>query len=242
MIKRNYKCGADRYYLYQASSDSLPGTFSDGSTYFGAENSVKVTEIVENKHVEIYMRFIDTTIVVRQVGRYFTFAIKMPEEFVNQSLSNRDSMELCSKGCPNTEKIDLKEVLAQRRQHFSSNLQTARLAMSQHEAVQKCQKAQVVDFYFDSCVFDLMTTGDTNFTFAAYNALRDMLRLDPDSGSNRKNRTNLPPSYRILPTTGSTGYSLHHMQYKFSHILLALCTLLVCWNKLLGVFTNHQTL
>lgn len=36
-----------------------------------------------------------------------------------------------------------------------------------------------MDFYFDSCVFDLMATGDENFTLSAIIALQDELRLDP---------------------------------------------------------------
>ncbi|ESP05563.1 hypothetical protein LOTGIDRAFT_83132, partial [Lottia gigantea] len=173
VIKKNARCASDNFVMYQAQTDDLPGSFYDGHTFYGKHKSVELLEIEEGKHVEINIRYIATTIVVRQIGRYFTFAIKMPEEIVNNSHS-ATSNGLCYRGCPLSERINYQEFLAS-KQDIVDNLSenSANIQMLRKDAELICREANVVDFYFDSCVFDLMTTGDQNFTLAALSALQD---------------------------------------------------------------------
>ncbi|MBZ3886276.1 RGM domain family member B [Sciurus carolinensis] len=51
------------------------------------------------------------------------------------------------------------------------------------------EKMTVKDFYFQSCVFDLLTTGDANFTTTTHSPLEDVEALHP-----RKERRHIFPS------------------------------------------------
>lgn len=237
VIKRNDDCAANRFVTYQAQTDILPGVFDDGRSAFGQEESVKITEVDPGRHVEIYLRYIDTTLIVRQIGRYFTFAAKMPEEIIEESRSYTNSIQLCVKGCPMSERIDYKQFLARKHNKLkmknSLEQMTSLTAMSRDVAEILCRKANVVDFYFDSCVFDLMTTGDTNFTIAASNALRDVLQLMPQTARMHKNRTDLKEIDREF-TSASTSVHLQgaHRTVTYGRItertLLLWCTSLLC--------------
>lgn len=247
VIKRNDNCGASDYVTYQASTDNLPGSFDDGRTHFGQERSVQLVEEDPGKHIEIYLRYIDTTLVVRQVGRYFTFAMKMPEEVVDHSTDNNNGIQLCVRGCPVSEIIDYREYLAQKHVRLKalSEDSSAKVAMSRSAAEAKCRDAHVVDFYYDSCVFDLMTTGDSNFTEAAHSALRDVLRLYPEAAKMHRNRTSLQQldkqyssgaaaSSFVLHRTSSQSntYTYSSLQRTSQYVLLALCTMLItAWTR-----------
>ncbi|CAH1797457.1 unnamed protein product [Owenia fusiformis] len=228
MIKANDECAEDRYMLYLAQTDLLPDAFEDGSESFGPDDSVQLVVVQANKHVEIYMRYIDTTIIVRQVGRYFTFAIKMPEEIVQLTRESPDPLQLCARGCPKGEQINYGEFLAQKHSHIKSLIDKNVHVMSRENAVKKCSESRVVDFYFDSCVFDLMTTGDTNFTRAANLALQDVLRLQPSAAQSHHNRTSLhnyDVQYR-LHTSGaySVRTSPSNLYHRTTFLLLVILT------------------
>uniref|UniRef100_A0A452VNA0 Repulsive guidance molecule BMP co-receptor a n=1 Tax=Ursus maritimus TaxID=29073 RepID=A0A452VNA0_URSMA len=109
IIFKNFQECVDQK-VYQAEMDELPAAFADGSKNGGDKhgaNSLKITEKVSGQHVEIQAKYIGTTIVVRQVGRYLTFAVRMPEEVVN-AVEDRDSqgLYLCLRGCPLNQQID----------------------------------------------------------------------------------------------------------------------------------------
>lgn len=185
IIKKNEDCASGQFITYTAQTDSLPGSFSLGQTHYGPEKSVEIIEKEPGKKVEIYLRYIDTTIKVQQIGRYFTFAIKMPEEVLNSS-KIKDNLELCVQGCPNNERIDYTKFFSevQNKGHLGK--------MGLNKAIKICRDASVMDFYFDSCVFDLLTTGDENFTAAAYQAWQDLIELNPELIITQGNRTDLP--------------------------------------------------
>lgn len=212
IIKKNEDCAADQFIMYTAQTDNLPGSFSLGQTHYGPEKSVEIIEKVPGKSVEIYLRYIDTTIKVQQIGRYFTFAIKMPEEVLNSSRI-KDNLELCVQGCPNNERIDYNKYFSEVRR---TNHNTK---MSLSKATEICRGASLVDFYFDFCVFDLLTTGDENFTAAAYQAWQDLIELDPELRKTQVNRTELPPD-----TSG--GESLMQTKHMYSSRILLLSVLL----------------
>lgn len=81
----------------------------------------------------------------------------------------------------------------QYQQHPRASAQRAIYSLD--AAMAECSKQlEEQDIYFHSCVFDLLTTGDANFTTAAYDALRDMKALHP-----RKER------WHIYPPTGAAA-------------------------------------
>lgn len=192
IIFKNFQECVDQK-VYQAEMDELPSAFADGSKNGGDKhgaNSLKITEKVSGQHVEIQAKYIGTTIVVRQVGRYLTFAVRMPEEVVN-AVEDRDSqgLYLCLRGCPLNQQIDFQAFRASaespRRPAAAADSPAPVLpeTFPYETAVAKCkEKLPVEDLYYQACVFDLLTTGDVNFTLAAYYALEDgkMLHSNKD--------------------------------------------------------------
>ncbi|XP_012867342.1 PREDICTED: repulsive guidance molecule A [Dipodomys ordii] len=190
IIFKNFQECVDQK-VYQAEMDELPAAFADGSKNGGDKhgaNSLKITEKVSGQHVEIQAKYIGTTIVVRQVGRYLTFAIRMPEEVVN-AVEDQDGqgLYLCLRGCPLNQQIDFQafhtgpERPGARRPAADSPAPAAPDTFPYEIAVAKCkEKLPVEDLYYQACVFDLLTTGDVNFTLAAFYALEDVKTLHSD--------------------------------------------------------------
>ncbi|XP_029430840.1 repulsive guidance molecule A isoform X2 [Rhinatrema bivittatum] len=183
IIFKNFQECVDQK-VYQAEMDELPTAFMDGSKNGGDKsgaNSLRIVEKVAGQHIEIQAKYIGTTIVVRQVGRYLTFAVRMPEEVVNAVEDKENQgLYLCLRGCPLNQQIDFRSFHAQatesrpRRQGSTAGGE----AFTYDTATAKCkEKLLVEDLYFQSCVFDLLTTGDVNFMLAAYYAIEDVKSL-----------------------------------------------------------------
>lgn len=191
VIKKNIDCAADSFVTYQAQNDYLPSTFDDGHIHYGPDRSVQLIEKSPGKHVEIFLRYIDTMISVQRIGQYFTFAIKMPEEVINSSEEN--NLELCVTGCPKSEIIQYQEIIAKNQNNVLeiSTKQGENIVISRSDALELCRKAELTDFYLDSCVFDLLTTGDKNFTTAAHRAWQDSVSMMPTIKATQENRTDL---------------------------------------------------
>lgn len=233
VIKKNEDCVGNKFLMYQAQTSNLPSAFDDGQMYYGKDKSVELFVKDPNTHVEIYIRYIDTTILLRQIGRYFTFAIKMPEGLINSTelyddgQIDNERLELCTRGCPKTEQIDYKVFLAKKR-HQLDELETSnKVSMSRNDAEILCRKEKVVDFYYDSCVFDLMTTGNLNFTRSAKKALQDVLHLTPDAIKMHKNRTDLKEYDEIYGS--KSGKARTRVGSQLSHI--SLIVFLMCLAK-----------
>lgn len=186
IVKENLPC-TDRK-MYEVESGYLPTTFIDGSK---RSLSVSISNKVPGEHIEIHIRHIATIIIVRQIGKYITFAIRMPEELIRRR--GEKDIQLCVKGCPESERIDYADFLVQTRlEGKSSEKESTDENLAEiRDKVSKCRKAGVIDVYLDSCVFDLITTGDSNFTNAAQSALIDMEVLNPESSSLLHNRTSI---------------------------------------------------
>lgn len=176
--------------MYHAETDELPAAFADGSKNGGdrhGANTLRVVEKVPGQHVEIEAKYIGTTIVIRQVGRYLTFAVRMPEEVVN-SVEEGDNQDLylCLHGCPANQRIDFRNFRARAVEAQSASRVRSSTAhgFTYQSAKAKCkERLTVEDLYFQSCVFDLLSSGDINFTMAAYYAFEDVKMLH--SNSNR---------------------------------------------------------
>ncbi|KAI1900321.1 hypothetical protein AGOR_G00048770 [Albula goreensis] len=185
--------------VYQAVTDDLPAAFVDGTVSGGdsESRSLWMVEKLAGRHVEIHAGYIGVTVIVRQQGRYLTLAVRMPEELATAYDETQD-LQLCMNGCPTAERIDQDGILQlpvlglqnqpglqHQQQHPRANPNHSppappRGGFTLESAMAKCQEQlEVRDIYFHSCVFDLLTTGDVNFTSAAYNALKDMETLHP---------------------------------------------------------------
>ncbi|XP_039614285.1 RGM domain family member B [Polypterus senegalus] len=205
--------------VYQAVTDDLPAAFVDGTTS-GGEGDTKSLLILEKaagRHVEIFASYIGATIFVRQVGRYLTLAVRMPEELAIAYDETQD-LQLCMNGCPTLERIDEGGIIPlpvlslhqpvhqhqhqhqQHHRHQHSGPHQSHSVFTLESATAKCHdKLEVKDIYFHSCVFDLLTTGDANFTSAAFSALQDLEALHP-----QKER------WHIFPSKGNGGPYFFH--------------------------------
>ena len=77
----------------------------------------------------------------------------------------------------------------------------------------------MTDYYLDSCVFDLVTTGDTSFIAAARAAHRDLWSQDPRTAySTLQNCTNWPCHAQF---SGSSGL------FSDAFAILLLCTTVI---------------
>ena len=224
LIKKNEVCASRRYLTYQAQSGEsiLPSTFDDGRTYYGASRSVELIEKDPGKHVEIHIKYINTTILVRHIGSYLSFAISMPEEFLNSS--TKSELELCVRGCPRSELINYQKYLALKKKSVLGG----EIVMPRKDAEDVCRNSGLVDFYFDSCVFDLMTTGDKNFTLAAVASYKDILRLSPETSKTETNRTSLDVYDRIYGNSATSVRTNFAESFRILTLTLIVCIFSMC--------------
>ncbi|XP_060617811.2 repulsive guidance molecule B isoform X2 [Anolis sagrei] len=215
IIFKSYQDCTDQK-VYQAVTDDLPAAFVDGTTSGGDGDtkSLRIVERVSGKYVEMHARYIGTTVFVRQLGRYLTLAIRMPKELAMAYEESQD-LQLCVNGCPSSERIDDSghlplPVMGQLLPSGASS--QSRSVYTLESATAKChEKMLLKDLYFYSCVFDLLTTGDANFTAAAHSALQDVEALHP-----RKER------WHIFPNNGAGSW-----ERKLSLHLGLVCLMLV---------------
>ncbi|XP_061426718.1 hemojuvelin-like [Lethenteron reissneri] len=183
IFKGQQHCTDER--VYHAETDDLPAAFVDGTKMGGlggrqyAASGLLVTEKVPGRHVEISAVYIGTTVAVRQVGRYLTFAIRTPArvaEAYDHDESLGQALQLCWRGCPGTERLDQEAGGAggSGGDGRTAGVFTARTARAACE-----ERLSVDDPYFETCVFDLLTTGDLSFARAAAFASQDAVELAP---------------------------------------------------------------
>ncbi|XP_052634717.1 repulsive guidance molecule B isoform X3 [Harpia harpyja] len=210
VIFKSYQDCTDQK-VYQAVTDDLPAAFVDGTTSGGDGNtkSLQIVEKVSGKYVEMHARYIGTTMYIRQLGHYLTLAIRMPQELVMAYEESQD-LQLCVNGCPSSERIDddsghlplpvMGQLVPQGGAVHPWSVYTL------ESATTKCyEKMLVKDIYFYSCVFDLLTTGDANFTTAAHSALQDVEALHP-----RKEH------WHIFPSSGGCPWCVPCCHYHTS--------------------------
>lgn len=195
----------------------------------GKVRALWISERSPGRHVELHAGYIGVTVIVRQLGRYLTLAVRIPEELA-QAYDATQDLQLCLNGCPNGERIDQAghlplplsppalglQLQQLHRPRYSSQTQASPHGAMQvfglEGAKERCrEQLEVQDIYFHSCVFDLLTTGDANFTVAAYSALKDMESLHPHR-----------ERWRIYPrgSATSTLLSSSHPVKQFALLLL----------------------
>lgn len=162
--------------IYRAKAGLLPAEFLDGTRETGPSDCPAIIyprRKGPQTHIEIKICYISTTIIIRQVGEFLTFHVKVPE----QLLSKFPTTGLCVTGCPYRQRIDYRELLSFTDAQLA-RMRPRRSKMSRKEAHAKCTETKITGFYLDSCLFDLLTTGDENFSAAAWHALDDSFLLD----------------------------------------------------------------
>lgn len=191
LLKRNDDCAVGRYVTYQATSAEFPATFDDGQTAFGRSDSVSIQDGRSTGHVRMYIRYIDTTVVIRLHAGYFAVSLKMPSEIVNYTVKqNANPLQLCVHRCPSRQRIDIRKVILFEDERRSRT--TSAPEMTVGDALSECRAEHLlVDYYLDSCVFDLMTTGDSNLKSLSLHAYLDAVMLLPAIASKFNNRTTL---------------------------------------------------
>ncbi|KAB1260982.1 Hemojuvelin [Camelus dromedarius] len=156
--------------VYQAEVDNLPAAFEDGSINGGDRpggSSLSIRTANPGSHVEIQAAYIGTTIIIRQTAKQLSFSIRVAED-VARAFSAEQDLQLCVGGCPPSQRLSRSE----RSRRGAITIDTAR---------QLCKEGlPVEDVYFHSCVFDVLISGDPNFTVAAQAALEDARAFLPD--------------------------------------------------------------
>lgn len=224
--------------MFEATKDFLPSTFVDGTTNSGDPNTnsisgasyyiassfdnrgaesehrpaVLVRAMEPDRHVEIHLRYISTRVVIRRAGSYLTVAIKIPEEVLVQRTS-LNTLQLCITGCPSTERINYKEVLAY-PEYYVKKWGARSPAMSREQAMDICRQAGVTDFFFDSCVFDLLMTGDETFKDSALAAMNDIRQLYPPY---RKHYETRRSDLQLYEELAKLGRELEHEEREHGH-------------------------
>ncbi|XP_061098929.1 repulsive guidance molecule B-like [Conger conger] len=164
IFKASAGCSEAR--VYQASAEDLPAVFGDGTRSGGAGSSLRVSGGAGRVRVEA--RHAGTSVSVRRAGRYLGLAVRMPEAALGSS-QDEGGLQLCLHGCPLSERVETPPPAPPH-----SPARTAEWASA------RCREAlQVEDGYLRACVFDLLTTGDAQFTQAAQGALEDLQALPP---------------------------------------------------------------
>uniref|UniRef100_A0A8C5KD00 RGM domain family member B n=1 Tax=Jaculus jaculus TaxID=51337 RepID=A0A8C5KD00_JACJA len=163
IFKAYHECTEQK--VHQAVTDDLPAAFVDGTTSSGDSDvtSLRIIERETGRFVEMHARYIGTTL-----GRYLILS---------------QDLQLCVNGCRLSERIDdgqgqVSAILGHSLPRTSS-VQAWPSYTLETASTQCHEKMPVKDIYFQSCVFDLLTTGDANFTAEAHNALEDVEALHP---------------------------------------------------------------
>lgn len=163
-----------------------------------SSKSVLVTSEIPGEKVEIHLRYVSTKVIIRKFDEFLSVAIKMPEEVIKQR-SSVSALQLCVTGCPSAERISFMEVLAFPH-HYVRRLGLDQPMMNREDAISLCKQAGTTDFFFDSCVFDLILTGNRNLAVSAATALIDIRHLySPYQRHYETNRTDLNIYAHIPP-------------------------------------------
>lgn len=146
---------------------------------------------------------------MRQIGNeYLSVGIRIPEKVLNGTKNNPDIIplrQLCVDGCPSSEAVNIREWVT----NFSTGSSTQRAAYA--VAQKACQEKSVTDFFYDSCVFDVLLTGEPLFSNMAHGVYEEVKKY-ASRQPRWRNRTQLEQYTRSLverqqPVIGS-GVSL----------------------------------
>ena len=176
-----------RHLTYFADEGRLPSTWAaDGgwaSAAAAPPNGVEIVESIPAERVDIHLHHASVTVSVRLVGRHYAVSVLLPDWHLtnrSQDISRRPNssselaaVQLCRTGCPGPEVVDLDLFFRQMAAASTSQEVKVRRATAARAgkavlpfpvAVRACGEAVGLSGYFaDSCVFDLLNTGDVSF-------------------------------------------------------------------------------
>lgn len=192
---RGSDCGAPdgRHLTYFADEGRLPVTWhEDGGDAAAVMDGVQIVETVAAEMVEIRLLYAATLVSLRLVGRYYSVSVFLPSSTLLDggvsSSAELAAVQLCRSGCPRTELVDLGAFFRQtaRRQAKAKRTTGRRrdeggkgaAVLPLRVVVRTCGEAAGLSGYLaDSCVFDLLNTGDLTFAqLSAQAALSDVER------------------------------------------------------------------
>ncbi|XP_014666823.1 PREDICTED: repulsive guidance molecule A-like [Priapulus caudatus] len=212
IVKRHGVCAQEK--TYQAQVGSVPSSFVDGSLASGVDGAVTVETRAPNAYVVIRLRYAAITVVVQRVGSYLTFAMRMPADMLAQT--SPTALDLCVNGCPADERI---------RASAAVPAATAAAAgggvLSREDALEMCKRYRLTGFFFDSCVFDLMATGDVDFGAAAQVAMKSERKLTPHRKQNVEVKANATAAPEATAGAPPRGNCVNLLAVTMSMILLA---------------------
>lgn len=192
---------------YQARSSSLPAVFSDGTKSSGdTDCPTRVRKTERGKAVRLDICPLKTIIIIRQVGKYLTVHMKVPKQ-----LARRRTIGLCQRGCPRIEQMNLDKTPRVNKfiASYSKDTLNKRVKRQRYKrALRLCRAAKVTGFYYKSCLFDLMASGDPSFARAARTAMKDFGKINiDDRGKPIVNETaeDLVQDLELIPTGSSTS-------------------------------------
>ncbi|VDN07998.1 unnamed protein product [Thelazia callipaeda] len=174
IIKENKRCTVRKQYEADSEDERLPNAFSDGSKYVG-DSSRKAVEIVfwNQNHVEIVLRHIATRIYVRRHGVYLSVSLRIPERVVEEQTD--DEFDICSYGCSRNAAVKMEEALANPKSFMRCHGISIKTPLK--TAIERCIRINVMDAFFDACVFDLLISGDERLIAQVYDAQNDITDL-----------------------------------------------------------------
>ena len=228
---------------YTATTQYLPEAFDDGSRTNGPRGCLSTITKQNQDSVTIKSCRSNTTVIVRRIGDYLTFNIKSPWHLANTSSG------LCHSGCPAVELVDYSSFFLNRIHQndvLSSEDESDNTAgnhllsrpryLTHYQAMELCARKNVTDFYYDSCVFDLLTTGKRQFSVAAKLAMQDALSMDPSLRLRRDNSFVLKAMQQQQQTSqlSSSSSSSSSCFARKLDLSLALVVLIATWCVLLS--------
>lgn len=151
VVRSHGSCALEK--TYEAQIRDLPSVFKDGTTSAGRGVELTTPEL---DVVELTLSHAGVRLRIRQHGDYLSVALRMPMQIVGEG------MLLCSQGCPT------RELLSEPR-----NVEHWR----RQEAESSCSRVNLTGAYWDACVFDVLSTGDTRSADAASAAVADIRNL-----------------------------------------------------------------
>ncbi|KAK7065580.1 hypothetical protein SK128_001410, partial [Halocaridina rubra] len=124
---------------------------------------------------------------------YLTVLVTMPVGVLEET--EGDELQLCRQGCPAYERLDKPGV---------SPIKIIR--MTTDKAAILCKEYNITDYYLDSCIFDLVTTGDVSFRIAAQVTQTDHWKHDPVGAQKLLQNCSEPPCIWEITSSASSAW------------------------------------
>jgi len=194
---RGGDCGAagGRHLTYYADEGRLPVTWNEDAPDAAAAEGVQIVETRAAELVEIRLLHAAAVVSLRLAGRYYSVSVLLPSFTLRAGNSSAElaAAQLCRAGCPRTQLVDLDAFFrrtARRQAKAKRTTTTGRrrdddddggkgaAVLPLRVAVSTCgEAAGLYGYLADSCVFDVLNTGDLSFArLSSRAALTDVRR------------------------------------------------------------------